>query len=336
MKKFLNLIMVILFVCSCVHKNKIAPENIAATINDSQVISLIEVDSFVAQKIYDELNEIYYYRKVALERLMREKLLILEAAKCNVTKQQFIETKIRKRLTTENIQLFIEKNHLNHGIPILKSNHLKSVKFESQEGPLIYKQTYYEYLYKKLTDSLMTVYKIDIKLKPPQSPLIDMSGVKSYFRGKQDSKITFWEVSDLECNVCKEISPKYFKLYQKYKDKVRFAYVPYSSDVNTGLILSEYANKNNSFWSFHDSVFNSNYSLRLKDYKRILNNIGIYYDDLTFEKSLNDSLLINEFKNNINLLNEKGFFGTPTILINGKLVDPFDIEEIEKEIQSYF
>ena len=71
---------------------------------------------------------------------------------------------------------------------------------------------YKDYLYTKYVDSLKALYDIETYLNPPPLPTVNMKSIKAHYRGCLKSKVTIWELSDLECNVCKEVHPIYEKI----------------------------------------------------------------------------------------------------------------------------
>ncbi|NOQ26681.1 MAG: thioredoxin domain-containing protein [Bacteroidales bacterium] len=323
-------ILIIFTIISCGQENNRTEERIAATINDTLNITLTDVDTEFSQKLHDILNEVYYFRKLSLDRIIRSKVVELAATESMISIEKYLEENIDVFLTKKNLEKFIIDRRLMTGVPSIKNNTLTSEQYnEKGENPR-FKQIYYDSLYEKLTDSLKNIYKIEVNLKPPIHPYTDMSDVKAYFRGNLNSNVTFWEVSDLECSVCRKTTPIYLELYEKYKDKIRFAYVPYSSGVNTSMLLGEYANENNLFWEFHDAIVSSNDNIYQDDYFNELLALGLNLN--SYEEIVIDSNSINIMNENIELLNSKRFYGTPSVLINGRLIDPFDIEQIEKRI----
>jgi hypothetical protein len=74
----------ILSFCNQTGNKKKSTYKISAYI-DTIPITIDQVDRRVSQEIFDELNRIYMIRKIALEDLLKEELLSLEASKKGLT-----------------------------------------------------------------------------------------------------------------------------------------------------------------------------------------------------------------------------------------------------------
>lgn len=68
-----------------------------------------------------------------------------------------------------------------------------------------------------LIDSLRKKYEVNISLTAPTPPKICLTDLRSYFRGNINSSFTIWEISDLSCDMCKEMRKGYEALYNQYK-----------------------------------------------------------------------------------------------------------------------
>jgi len=328
MNKF-YLIILLFISFSCLNKpNKNTNNQIIATIGDSVEISYSEIDNLMSQKLYDELNEIYYIRKVALDRVLRNKLIEIEAKEIGISKEEYLEKNINSMLTEENVTLFATKNNLLYNLPKVDGKFLNYNKSEESTKKLLFGY-YYEYLFGQLTDSLIQKHNVTINLAPPKSPKINLSDNVAYFKGNLESNITLWIVSDFTCNVCNEIAPKYNELIKKFEDKIRIGYIPYSSEVNSLMILAHYAYENNLFWEFWELMKADKNQIKEDD---ILVSLGL--NEESAYDVLSDSVIYYTLKNNIENLNNKGFYGTPTLILNNEFIDPFDIKSAENLIEN--
>ncbi|MBI4647681.1 MAG: thioredoxin domain-containing protein, partial [Bacteroidia bacterium] len=231
-KVSLSLFILIFLFSSCNHtKNQTASSGftgdyIIATI-ETDSIYISEIDKLAKQELYDQLYRIYIIRKVVLNETINNRLLEAEAKRNGKSKDEFISEYYRCMVNDRNIAKYSDKRNFQY-IPELKRT-LKYYDIKSEKGKELIIESYKRYLLERLTDSLKLVHKINIFLKPPLPPEISLNNIPAHYRGNMDSKITLLEVSDMECDKCREYYPVYEKLYNKYKDKVRFGFTHFAS-----------------------------------------------------------------------------------------------------------
>ncbi|MBI4649135.1 MAG: thioredoxin domain-containing protein, partial [Bacteroidia bacterium] len=194
---------------------------------DTSRIYISEIDKLAKQELYDQLYRIYTIRKVVLNENIKDRLLENEAKKHCKTKDEFINIYYSRMINDSNISKYMSQRNLNY-IPELKRT-LKYYDIENDKGKELIIESYKRYLLERLTDSLKLVHKIKVFLKPPLPPEISLNNIPAHYRGNMNSKITLLEVSDMECDKCREYYPVYEKLYNKYKDKVRFGFTHFAS-----------------------------------------------------------------------------------------------------------
>jgi len=323
----LNKLFFLLIIFCIISCNKRSSQNtiIVAQIN-SEKLSLETIDKEQEQKMYDLLYQVYLIRKTTTEKKISEIIIKNEAEKLGLSPDSFVNLKVFNFSQTE-LYSFAKKNNLTQSGIQIYNNTLQNIPINSYEGKYHLNEIYKEFKLKYFVDSLKKKYTIQMFLQPPPSPTTKLNGISAHLRGNLNSKISFWEFSDPECTECKRTSSLYLKIYHKYKNYVKFAYSYYSGDVSLSAIALESASRQNKFWEFHDSIFNS------KDIYQLANNNHL--DLKEFNQDLKDSTIYNEIQKNILKINKKGFFGTPTIVINGKIVnDPFSENELMKILDS--
>jgi protein-disulfide isomerase len=200
---------------------------------------------------------------------------------------------------------------------------------ESKKGKeLILKRFKYDIL-NQYVDSLKTKYNIKILLKPPNSPVIKINDLITYYKGNLDSNITFLQISDLECEMCREYAPIFNELYQKYKDSVRFGFTQFGSYTSLSAIALESSGKQGKFWEMYDSIAFTKYLPEKTDLLKVAKNIDLNLEQ--FNTVLESENIKTALEDNFSKLNTAGIYGTPTIMINNKLIYNFSlIEDIEK------
>lgn len=203
----------------------------------------------------------------------------------------------------------------------------------SEEGKKLLTERYKRFKFENYINSIAKYHKIEILLQPPKSPYLELHNAIIHFRGNLKSNVTLIEVSDFECEKCREYHPVIDSLYKKYKSKVRFGFTHYSNYVSLSAIFSECASKQNKFWIAYDSIFRSNKLLEKVEFYRLAKNIHLNLGQ--FDKDFQNKNIHDSIKSNIELITKAGIYGTPTIIVNGKLIlDSSSKKEIEKLIES--
>lgn len=302
---------------------------VAAVVNNEKIF-INEIDKNIEQELFDELYHIYILRKISLKEIISEHILKQESIKQNKPVSKLLNENVERKITETGLKKFIKLNNLEHGIPNIRNGY-HIVPLDSKEGENLINKQFKEYLYNKYIDSLKNNYNIEVLLKPVYAPIVSLNDISFYYRGNENSKVTLFEISDFECSACRGISSKYKQLYEKYKDKVKFAYINFSSEVNSAAIAAECAAKQGKFWEMHDLIFSSKPIFDKNGYYNLAKQLNLNIDK--FKQDYKDTIVYNKLKKNIAKLNEKKFYGTPTIVINGKIVlDSFSIKEIEEII----
>lgn len=164
--------------------------------------------------------------------------------------------------------------------------------------------------------------------------------VKPHYKGSESAKVTLTEYSDLQCPACKNFNDTVKpELITRYGDnlKVEFRHFPLTSihrNAQRAAEATEAAAAQGKFWEYHDILFarqtsealewNTN---KLTEYAKEL---GL--DTERFKKELQDDLYREGVQKMEQDAKDKGFTGTPTILINGEKVDNPTVENLQKKI----
>lgn len=320
----------ILFIGACSQKETskkiIYDSNIVACV-DTFSIELSEIDGKIKQNLYDELSRIHLLRTAALNNEIENKLLEIESIKSGIPKDSILErfylTKINDEVFEKYILAYANKDKkvvdIKQGISYHEPNSLK--------GKELILNNLKEELRRSFIDSLRKINKVKIFLQPPERPSIKLDNLLVHYRGKKDSKVTMLEISDFDCDLCREYNYVYNTAYNNYKDLVRFGYTYYGSYVSSSAMACESASRQNKFWEMHDSIMNLSYSPDTSDIFRISENIGLNMDK--FKSDFTSQQIYDAIENNLYLVRAAGIYGTPTVMIDNKpLFDSSSLNDI--------
>lgn len=192
--------------------------------------------------------------------------------------------------------------------------------------------------------------------KTPTSSATDNTGIIAasadngyigdHVRGKRDSKVLVVEYADPQCPGCAMVMPKMDAIYEKYKDKVAFVYRHYPIAGHQNAVSAataiEAAGKQGYFWEMLDALFDDQVSWAYRSgnnltlaYIQIFRDITEDEGDVNqFKKDLNDSSLTKKINFDKEQGNKDKLSATPTVLVNGKMVDFYSSSDVQKTIET--
>jgi protein-disulfide isomerase len=141
--------------------------------------------------------------------------------------------------------------------------------------------------------------------------------------GRQDAPITIVEFSDYQCPYCQAFYLQTFsQLLSAYPDQIRFVYrdlpLPGHPESQPAAEAADCAGEQGAYWKFHDDLFSGQYPLGRSAYDQYAANLGL---DLTaFDNCLNDHRYQSEVKADAADAASLGLNGTPSFVINGRIL----------------
>lgn len=297
---------------------------------DTIPITIAQVDKPIKQELFDELNRIYFIRKLSLQELINEKLMLLEAIKYNTTVEALKDSIIKAQIKENKLQKYISDYQYDQGIMVLERSFM-SYDIESPKGSAVLMERFEKYVIQNYIDSITKIYAININLEPPRGPAINFASSLIHYRGNLNSNVTVTVISDFECGMCREFHHIFDSLYSKYKNKVRFGFTNYGSYATISAIASESAAKQNKFWEMHDSLYNLKKLPDTDDIFEIAKNLKLDID--VFKKDFESEDIKNSIEQNLQLIINSGIYATPTVMVNNRPVfNSSSFNEIENMI----
>lgn len=278
-----------LLLCSCANRRK----EVVAEV-DGKKIYLDELSQKTKQEIFDLLNFSYDIKSHALDELIKQKLLLLEADKREMALEQYLKwyvaskSALKKDIPSQNLHSVFENDQLRNGIV------------------------------QHLVDSLYNKAEVKKYIYPPRQPECVLRDLPIHYRGNLQSPISFIVASDFTCERCVEFEKTMQRILNKYQQKVQFGYINFSGSPNPASLACEAAAKQHKFWEFHDAIFQHK---GLVDSTFIFNLAAI--EGLNMKQFKNDIVSKKTYDKQIRTIDElvkRGLFATPTIIINDRLV----------------
>lgn len=175
---------------------------------------------------------------------------------------------------------------------------------------------------------------------------IDIKGQPSF--GQEDAPVTVVEFGDFKCPSCKAWGERvYPALVKDYIEtgKVKFSFVNvlfHGEESTLGSIASESVFERNPevYWDFHQALFDAqpveNHDALWITPERILEIANGFpvIDQALLKEDMEQQATIENVKIDEELVRQAGVSMTPTIVINGKVMEnPFDYEAIKEVIE---
>ena len=141
-------------------------------------------------------------------------------------------------------------------------------------------------------------------------------------RGAADAKVTIVEFSDYECPFCSRVEPTMDELLKAYPNDVRVAFVNHPLGFHKNAMPAAKAAvaafKQGKFWEMHAALFSNQKNLNEAFFTEQAKKLGL--DMARFTADMNSPETANYIEKGMKDAGPMGISGTPSLLINGKLV----------------
>lgn len=310
MKNFLYIFFLLL--CSCSGRDK----NIVAEINGHEIYAS-ELSKLTTQETFDLLNMAYEIKMKALDELIRHKLIEQEASLAGKDFDTYLDDYVERTVNMKRDSLFriygaVEKRFL------YSKEKLKDVSAESFEGNLSVKNDLRAAVIRHLSDSLYSKAQIRRYLYPPKQPRCVVDDLDVHYRGNLKAQTTFIVASDFDCKRCVDFEKTLKRIYDKYKDRVKFGFINFADEPTLASLACEAAARFDKFWEFHDAVFEHEALIDSTFIFQVASKQGLPLED--YKQELQSARNYDKINHLITKLMERGLFATPTIIINNRLV----------------
>lgn len=158
-------------------------------------------------------------------------------------------------------------------------------------------------------------------------------------RGPELAKVTIVEFFDPECEGCRAFYPHLKSVLKEFEGSIRFVtrYMLYHSSSQIAALATEAARKQGKFWEYHELLFElqpewSHKQVPQKDFFiNYASKLGL--DIKKFKKDMSDISVVNQLNLDIEDGNALGVRGTPTIFVNGQMLNNLDPNQLKMMIE---
>jgi len=143
-----------------------------------------------------------------------------------------------------------------------------------------------------------------------------------HIRGNPNAAITLVEFSDFECPFCERQYQTMKQLLDEYPQEIRLVYkhfpLGFHQYAQKAAEASECAWEQDSFWEYHDKLFENQSDYSVENFKKWANSLGLKTNQ--FNDCLDSGKYAKKVQADAKEGEEKGVSGTPATFINGQLI----------------
>jgi protein-disulfide isomerase len=298
------------------------PENqgdsVVAKVGD-ETITIDELESPLATRVYQLQREIYRMKREHLEELIDGILLRKEAEQKGITVRELVNSILPKgiKVSEEEVDNYYRQNQSQWV-------NWPGTQEELRNRIRIYLQG--QKARQEIRDNVNPLrerYPVTVFLKEPPLPFSKVSVGDSPVLGPPNAAVTVVEFSDYLCPACRRNHDTAKKIREMYAGKIRWVFKDYPLEQHKGAKkLAEAGHcieeqSKDKFWDFQDLLFASSEKPDLKELKAYTQKLGLDVDRFTqcFESGKYSAKVEQEIK----AARESGVRVTPTFIINGRL-----------------
>ncbi|OGY92425.1 MAG: hypothetical protein A3B31_03885 [Candidatus Komeilibacteria bacterium RIFCSPLOWO2_01_FULL_53_11] len=156
-------------------------------------------------------------------------------------------------------------------------------------------------------------------------------------KGSPQAQVLVEEFADFQCPACGSAAPVLKRLAEQYGDRVQWKYyhfplVQIHPFAFNAALASECANDQGKFWEYHDMLYSRQTNLSKGDLKGYAEELGL--DTESFNACLDSRAKQGLVRNDMALGEQRGVNGTPSIFLNGQLLQ--DWTTLEARLATIF
>ncbi len=258
-------------------------------------------------------REAYDGRRRALDALLAERLLEMEAVKQGIASDELLAREVARRtklVTEADVSAYLASNPMPAGTTVSMVAPLVATLLSRRAGDAARD----EYI-----DSLMSRpdARVEVFLQPPR-----VSVVRALHNPTLGSPVAPVEVvvfSDFECPFCRNAEPALARLRERFPEEVVFVWKHFPLSIHQrarpAAEAAQCASDQGQFWSFHDHLFADPSLLQPSGLMATATMVGL--DAQAFERCVSAGIHAPDVASDTAAGERAGVSGTPTVFING-------------------
>jgi len=272
-----------------------------------QKLTLGDLQQQQGGKLLQAKYQYYMNQRKALDQLINDKLIEIEAKNRHLSSDQLLNTVVYKDLkdpTEDQLQVYYEGMESTESYEAIHDRVLEHIRALRREKA----RTAY-------VTQLRSNASVQVLLAPPFAE-VDLK--EAYAYGAKNPPVTLVEFADYECPYCQKITPELKKLEKEYGDRLAVVYkdfpLPMHHTSQKAAEAARCAGEQGKFWEYHDVLF---YSKQLQVAELKADARVLKLDGDRFDKCLDDGAEAAPVKKSLEEAEKLGLTGTPSFFVNG-------------------
>ena len=315
-----------------VNAPNLAPGTVLAAVNGDP-IRVDMINERMKAYVYKLQMRIYAVQKSALDRRINDLLLIAEANKRKIGPEEIVRAEVTDKLkppTEADVTNFYNENkaRITGDLASARASIANYLQQQQQEK-----------LETALSERLRSGAKVQLLLKEPTPPVLNVSAANGPARGDANSAVTIIEFTDFQCAACGAMYPVMEDVLKSYGNRVRFVIRDFPltalhPNAFRAAQAASAAHAQGKFWEYIDILFRNQNTLDADSLKKYATQIGLDRKrfDLEFESGKYDA----DIRRDIEDGEMYGIEGTPTIFINGVMLAELGADGLRAAIEKAF
>ena len=310
----------------------LAPGTVLAVVG-GRSITVDEINARMKAYVYKLAMRVYTAQQDALNRRINDLLLIAEAKKQNVRPEEIVRAEVTDKIkppTEAEISKFYEENKARiNGDLASALAQISEYLAQQQEARLE----------QALAERVRQGAPLKVLLKEPEAPIQQVSAGDGPARGDANAAVMIVEFTDFQCSACGAMYPVMEEVLKSYGNRVRFVIrnLPLSSLHPYAFKAAEAAKAaegQGKFWEYIDRLFHNQNALDDASLKKYATEVGL--DRKRFDAELDSGVHAAEIQRDIEDGETYGVEATPTIFINGLMLQELDADALRQAIERAF
>ena len=315
-----------------VNAPNLAPGTVLAAVN-GEPLRVDTINERTKAYIYKLEMRIFKVRKDVLDRRINDLLIVAEANKRKVGPEEVVRTEITDKVTqpTEaQTTRFYEDNKAK----------IKSDLAGARTAIVSYlQQQEQEKLETALAEKLRAGAKVQVLLKEPDPPSLNVGIAGGATRGDLNAAVTVIEFTDFQCSACGAMYPIVEDVLKSYGNRVRFVVRNFPlTQVHANAFhaaqAAEAAKAQGKFWEYVDFLFKNQTALDSDSLKKYATQVGL--DRKRFDAELEAGKYDATIRRDIEDGEVYGVEATPTFFINGAVLTDYSADGVRAAIEKAF
>jgi protein-disulfide isomerase len=315
-----------------VNAPNLAPGTVLAAVN-GEPLRVETINERTKAYIYKLEMRIYATRKEVLDRRINDLLIVAEAGKRKVAPEEIVRMEISDKITqpTEaQISKLYEENKAN----------IKTDLAGARPAIVTYlQQQQQEKLEAALAEKLRAGARVQVLLKEPDPPYLNVGIGGGATRGDANAAVTVIEFTDFQCSACGAMYPIVQDVLKSYGNRVRFVIRNFPlTTVHANALhaaqAAEAAKAQGKFWEYIDFLFKNQSALDDESLKKYATLLGL--DRKRFDAELAAEKYVPVIRRDTTDGEMYGVEGTPTFFINGLVLTDYSADGLRAAIEKGF